>query len=1723
VLAKVLPAVLFLVLVIGGLTLAEVVSQPGNDQTGLTGTTASGTGDAGAAPSTGAPGDSGDVASGPDDPPAPPISADPAPTPRPAITPQLGENYTDFDVFSTGLFFEPLVPVGGEASVEEREAFREAINAYAVGREQKVLEAFVAAWPESRWRAALEENFGLSAYSGGYFTKALAHWQEAWDLAKGAQDDKGHALADQAVTNLLRLNSGLGRMEVMEPLLGTIKGRDMRGSAYARLQAAQEALMEMKNNPDHCFQCGPYALAVVRKAMHYPEKTTPQAIQDAKSGPEGFSLARVSELATELEMPNTMVKADAVTDIPVPAVVHWRLGHYAAIVDRRADTYLVKDWTFGFENWVSGDAIRQEASGYFLVFGTPAAGEFRVVDAEEGGKVFGRGKTRTRKPNQTSNADPKCPDGKCPHGMPWSSVHAMNVSLHVEDTPVSYTPPYGPEIDLELHNNELEDFQPGNQATSNFGRQWSFNWTAYIDSGTSGPATVALRNGGLETFSEISGTLTDPDPKSHARLKTYFDGTPMRIERLLPDGSKEVYQPLVTSGTRYWLSQVVDPQGNAATLVYDGTTARITKITDALNQDTVFSYDGTDAFQVTKVTPPISGTYTPKSASFTYDATMRLSTITDAVVNTSTIAYSGSSDVVSALITPYGTTSYARGLTTVVDVDTGSNVVSQQWIETTDPLGGKERVEMLRESGQLADTIEGDPGTIRADLNPFGGTAYGEPVFEWGWFIRGKSVGFNVSNSYLNYRNTFFWGKKQMAEMTNSGTVTIDYKKAAVYHWCHLDLATTSPLLESYKPPLDNRIWFMYPGADAAWDAPNYAPSEIGIVVGGTTIVGSGSTELWQYDRDSIGRIKKATDPLGRETNYNYYSGTATPDPSVVYDLTSVTQGIITTGTDPTTHLPYVVSSTTETLLTATWNSAHRPLAITDAANKTTNYTWNSKGQILKIVNAVSGTTTFTYSATGTGETYGYLMTVDPALSGTNDAITYTYDTLGRVKTRTQWGYTEQYTYDKLDRLTKVTYPDSTYEQLTYDKLDVHAWRNRLGITGTLTWDANRHLTADINQSGKSILYEWCNCGSMTKLTDRQGNETDWQYDLQSRPIEKDFADGTKQYTAYNVVGLVASSTDAKGQVKTYSYALDNRMTGVSYSGTVTPSVSYVWDDDYPRITHVDSGTTSYGFTYRATGTTGAGQISTVNGNLTDDTVTYRYDSLGRRFYRQVNTSVNQNVWTYDAIGRVTSATTPLGTFSYTYDGTNGRLARVDYPNGQHTEYTYYGPTGDLNLQQIMHLSGTTPIWQESYTYDAAQNNIVSRVTQTGTNAAKTYTYSYYNTSDLLDEADCAQDTANYPQDHSYTDAYNLAKVVTPSGTKSFTYNNVNERLTQTGYSGTSQTYDANGNLATSKVFSGTVSWDAEDRPIAIDFPGGKRVEYVYDGLGRRVAIRDKTSGVLQAEHQYIYDGNQIVEHRLAATGTTPQTIYCAQGEQKLLSGTPINYAYVRDYLGSVRMSVSDAGSVIESQDYPPYGYWPDYTLGANPSASADVGYAGYFKDPVTSLWLTKYRVLGYGQWFSRDPLEDAELRQGPNPYTYVGNNPVNWMDPRGLQQEELREEDVEEEAREIRNAFNLPEAPEPLDIPTNPERIDDIFRQEQLENEAKLRYPKKADREEDHHICPIYLGGDPNGPLARLNAAYHQLITNAFRNEVPYGEGPVNPTYRQTLMDKVYSQYPLP
>jgi hypothetical protein len=77
---------------------------------------------------------------------------------------------------------------------------------------------------------------------------------------------------------------------------------------------------------------------------------------------------------------------------------------------------------------------------------------------------------------------------------------------------------------------------------------------------------------------------------------------------------------------------------------------------------------------------------------------------------------------------------------------------------------------------------------------------------------------------------------------------------------------------------------------------------------------------------------------------------------------------------------------------------------------------------------------------------------------------------------------------------------------------------------------------------------------------------------------------------------------------------------------------------------------------------------------------------------------------------------------------------------------------------------------------------------------------------------------------------------------------------------------------------------------------------------------------------------------------------------------------------------------------------------------------------------------------------------------------------------------------------------------------------------EARQKFPHLQGKPpQEHHVHPKYLGGPQEGPTVNVDPAYHQLITNEFRNEYAYGQGVPTLDEQSRIIKKVYSKYPLP
>jgi RHS repeat-associated protein len=932
---------------------------------------------------------------------------------------------------------------------------------------------------------------------------------------------------------------------------------------------------------------------------------------------------------------------------------------------------------------------------------------------------------------------------------------------------------------------------------------------------------------------------------------------------------------------------------------------------------------------------------------FGYDANFRLITVTDAVGQVTTLTHGSNTPgdptfyLVTAVTDPFSRSallSYDAGnrLTAVMDqigiissfnYDSNGKVVSlttpygvtsfdvgtatvpvkgvMSWVEVTEPNGGKQRVESLQYS-----TTPASDAAVPA--------------------------GMPLLNQYMNFRNSYYWDTKAM--QVGAG----DYTKANLTHFLHLNVSSIKAnVIESEKDPLESRIWYFYHnqntnGSIFTNEGMGAHPTHIG------RVLDDASTQLERFNYNDQGNITQTIDPLGRTTNFTYAAN----------------------GIDVNTGKQVNAQGGEDLLATFTWNSQHLPVTITDASGAVTSFSYNARGQLTSVTNALGQTATYAYDA------LGRLLSADGPLAGTGDRSTFTYDAVGRTNSVTNGeGYMLVFQHDNLDRVTRITYPDGSYEQITYTNLSPTQLRDRQGRITTMTYDSMQQLVSVTDPLSRVIKLDWCQCGSLRRMIDPMGRVTTWDEDVQGRTTSKTYGNGTKEVYQYEATNSrLARVTDAKGQSKVFSYNLDDSTAAIAYQGALqpTPGVSFAYDPAYPRLVSMTDGlgATTYSYGEVNGSSTGANLLRKVKTLWNGVEITFQQDLLGRVNSRAIN-GVSQTV-THDAAGRVTALTNVLGSFGFTYEASSSRITGNSLPNGQSVAATYSGNSGDRRLQQLRNLlPGAVTLSQHDYSYNA-EGQITSWTQQSSGNPALAFNLSYDAARQLAGMSAASRSFA-----FTYDAAGNLKTKTRDAATTTFSHNILNELQTASPPLGNDKTY----------------LWDAEDRLVGIQYTGSSLSTRIkYDGMGRCVEITELNGTTVTSTKRFVWCGFERCEERDASGAVTRR--FFGQGEQ--ING--VSYYYAFDHLGSVREMTDGSGAIRARYDYDPYG---ERTKLAG-DLDASFGFTGHYFHAGSGLHLTLFRAYDAqtGRWLSRDPLGEEA---GMNLYAYVGGSPVDRIDPFGL------------------------------------------------------------------------------------------------------------------------------
>ena len=1233
---------------------------------------------------------------------------------------------------------------------------------------------------------------------------------------------------------------------------------------------------------------------------------------------------------------------------------------------------------------------------------------------------------------RTYNAQVAAAGTNGPFGYGWTSNYGMSLAQPGgSGMPVTISQEGGAQVVFAQSGSTFTPAVPRDIATLSLsGSVWTFTRDAED----------------TYTFNSSGQLTSETDLNGYTTALAYSGGNLATI-------TDQAGRALSVGWTGSHITSVTDANvtpSRTATFGYNDGNGNLTDVTDVNGGHTHFVYD--PSHRVINLYDPVcyaagSSCNSGDGLVNVYDASNRITSQQDDMGRTTTMAYTGAPGTSSG-----GTTTVTDALGNVTyDVYEYGLLISETKGYGTasaatstyqyDPATLGLVLKSDPNGNTTTYTVDGS-GNQLSSLDPLGRTtsatynAFNEPLT--------KEDGANVTTTYtystdgdLTSVSTPLVGTVPLQNQVTNNYYADSSHPGDVTSMKDPDLQTWTYTYDSYgdrqtvKDPLGNLSTTCY-NADG-WKTATYMPLA-GTIVCASPPPTSLYRTLYSYalsggGTDEFGDVQTMTNPLSHTTKYTYDADrnvlTATDGDSntttYVYDLDNEQtetkradspQTTLITGYNADGTVHYQEDGKGNKTSTYGYDSLGRVVSLEDADSHTTTYALDGDGNVLTTQipggNCAAGTPTGcitnTYDTDSELKTVTYSDGTTPNVSnltydGDGRRLTMTdgtgtttdrYDSLGRVTSdQNGAGVTVGYGYDLKDQLTTITYPGSHVVTDGYDiaghLTTVADW---LGNTTTYTPNANSFDTGVAYQNGVNVTQTPNDANQNMGITDKLGSST-----LASMTYTRD---GNNQVT-----GETDSGVTQVAQPFTYT-----PLNQVQTAGT--PSYSY---DSADNLTKLTSGTNQLFdaadelcWTSTSTGSS--------CGSPPSGATTYSYDSNGNRTASTTGSAVLS--YGYDEANRLASYTSATQTATYKYDGDGLRMSKT--VNGTTTPFTWDTASStplllsDGTTDYIYGLNGT-PIEQETA---RPAITFVGDTTATGLTGTTTLTVNLpagvqANDQVFVDTSQSAGTTVSAPSTYTMVASVATGGTTPKGGTVVFRHTVVagDTSVTLT-YGGT-----ASVKAVVLAVYRGVDPTLAVDVFAKSQLAGSTTVVapsvnplYANDRLlvfqGARGTFSSSiwTSPTGMAEEAQANAANVsagLGDQTLAAagaTGTRTSTFGISANLTTVIVAIPQPPSvlfYQTDQLGSARLLTDSAGAVRGAFSYDAYGN----LIGSTGSYSTPLGWTEQYKDGESGLiyLVARYYDPVTGQFLSRDPMV-ASTR---SPYGYVSGNPLNRLDPHGL------------------------------------------------------------------------------------------------------------------------------
>jgi len=648
------------------------------------------------------------------------------------------------------------------------------------------------------------------------------------------------------------------------------------------------------------------------------------------------------------------------------------------------------------------------------------------------------------------------------------------------------------------------------------------------------------------------------------------------------------------------------------------------------------------------------------------------------------------------------------------------------------------------------------------------------------------------------------------------------------------------------------------------------------------------------------------------------------------------------------------------------------------------------RGDIISLATAPGNATTFTSSTSG-GATEAVTL-----VAGLNLQTAYDYDAVGNVDELTDpRDNTTVYEWDAMRRLKKITEaePFDDYEtKVTYDEngnvtkverfagldeFDAPIWQ-----TTQWTYTVDDLVETIIDPATNTTEFTYNTLRKLWKREDAAARVTEFTYDELGRLATViDPASVVAETRTYTDNGLLATVEDANENVTTFEYDGLDRLKKQIYADTT-----------FEQFTRNANGNVEIKLTRAG------------------DSINFEWDALNRLIEKDPD-NLPTVTYGYDLSNRLRSVATPVvggdpssGEIEYTWDA-GGRLLKEEYPdskqvqyqideNGNVTRLTY--PDGyyvDRVFDELNRLTGVKLNGAGSnainFEYDPLSrrigldfdngtsceygfedlNHLITSLTQTFNSSSVTFGYGFNNVNELVSQS---------VDDNAY--------LWHPTGANTVPYDPANELNQYPEVDNVAYSYNNNGCLTDDGVWE--FGYDTENRLVTAD-DGVTNASYLYDPLNRQAQKEVDSS-----KTRFVYAGWQRIADYDGSDALVSRYVYGAGLDEPLIkvaAGGGLTYLH-HDRIGSIVGLSDNTGVVTDVYKYTPWGESPSMS-------GTTFGFTGQRFDAETGLYYYKNRYYSpaIGRFLQPDPIgfEAGDL----NLYSYVKNNPLNFVDPLGLEE----------------------------------------------------------------------------------------------------------------------------